>query len=302
MSDGDRQLEQLGQVLADYPTALRMIDSFRRDRGKALSDWPNWCFLPMAGAHAIVSAGGLMPPDRIPDIARLAALTTWHYTRGIYRIHPRLLDALLHSPLHDHLPVEVFFRLPEWCVYIDLPPQPGLRGGILHGYYAHLEYDMNTTRAELRLLVDEDPEPYPLILHIGDWSILEATTRAGEEAARQGAALGLDITGHWRTGTVDMADALAHLLSPLIYLCSDARELHDPRRPHLDGPRRPRPVKSHQAWKLRTPASVTTWQAGHTLGEALPDSPDSPVDGIWDGRWDDHHRYRYTWLSTAGTL
>ena len=39
-----------------YPNAWKQVDEFRARR-KELGDWPDWCFLPLAGTYAIVSKG-----------------------------------------------------------------------------------------------------------------------------------------------------------------------------------------------------------------------------------------------------
>jgi hypothetical protein len=39
-----------------YPEAWRRVDDLRARRME-LGNWPDWCFLPLAGAHAIVSKG-----------------------------------------------------------------------------------------------------------------------------------------------------------------------------------------------------------------------------------------------------
>jgi len=39
-----------------YPDTWKQVDEFRASR-KELGDWPDWCFLPLAGTYAIVSKG-----------------------------------------------------------------------------------------------------------------------------------------------------------------------------------------------------------------------------------------------------
>jgi hypothetical protein len=39
-----------------YPDAWKQVDEFRANR-KGLGNWPDWCFLPLVGAYAIVSKG-----------------------------------------------------------------------------------------------------------------------------------------------------------------------------------------------------------------------------------------------------
>ena len=43
-----------------YPDAWKQVDEFRARR-KELGGWADWCFLPLAATHAIVSRGKAIP-------------------------------------------------------------------------------------------------------------------------------------------------------------------------------------------------------------------------------------------------
>ena len=91
---------------------------------KELGDWPDWCFLPLAGTYAIVSKGKtLQSPNQAHHIGILGALAAWRVTQGIYRFDPTTFDALWKTPVTGDIPTEVLFHLPEWCVYIPTPDQ-----------------------------------------------------------------------------------------------------------------------------------------------------------------------------------
>lgn len=52
--------------------------------GAGLPDWPQWCWVPMAGAVSVVSAA----PGPAKDIARVAALAAWSIGRGLCAVLP----------------------------------------------------------------------------------------------------------------------------------------------------------------------------------------------------------------------
>ena len=136
-----------------YPHAWQQVDEFRAKR-KDLGDWPDWCFLPLAGTYAIVSKGKtLQSPNQAHHIGILGALATWRVSQGIYRFDPTTFDALWKTPITGDIPTEVLFHLPEWCVYIPTPDQTW-QGATLNGFFAHLESDMKDRRTELRLVLD----------------------------------------------------------------------------------------------------------------------------------------------------
>jgi hypothetical protein len=60
-----------------------------------------------------------------------------------------------------------------------------MQGERLHGFFAHLEWDANTGRHELRLLLDHQDLLMPLPIHIGPRPLQEAMRRVAAEAAAQ---------------------------------------------------------------------------------------------------------------------
>jgi hypothetical protein len=74
-------------------------------------------------------------------------------TQGVYRFDPTVLDALWETPVTGDIPTEVLYHLPEWCVYVNTPGKTW-QGGSLHGFFAHLEHDVDDKRTELRFVLD----------------------------------------------------------------------------------------------------------------------------------------------------
>lgn len=120
-----------------YPEAWKSLDAFRVR--KDLPTWPDWCFLPMAAYFNIIDA------SQANDLALFGALYPWRTTQGVYRFDPDIYAAVCDTPLAGNLPMDVFYCLPEWCIYIETP---GIQtaAGKLHGAFVHLEWDANTER------------------------------------------------------------------------------------------------------------------------------------------------------------
>lgn len=310
-----RPIHHLNTAMALYPNLPHWVDTFRADRGKSLSKWPDWCFLPMAGWYTVVSDGNQMEVLTLQvagDVSRLAAMGTWRYSQGIYRLTPELLAALLDSPVSGKLPSDVLYRLPEWCVYVETPGQHWL-GEPIHGFWAHLEYDMNTGRSELRFLFDGERSLTGLPVHIGDWTITEAIGRAMGEAKRQQQARG----GVFEMKADDIQTASADLnpfISVLLYLCSEEPEIDDARQPG-ESPNRPSPKKTKKGWRLFPPDKPRVWSVGIRLGAQLRAAQDSQEPGEptgrtvrphlrrghWHGFWlgprNGERRFEYRWIS-----
>lgn len=248
-----------------YPDAWRLSDQLRADRGRnGLSDWPAWCYLPLAAAYAIVSADlrvDRLSVQQVGDVARLGALAAWRVTQGIFRFDPALYTAIVDTPVSGDVPHDVLYRLPEWCVYVETP---GLawNDGQLFGFFAHLEYDVNTGRPELRLLLDADTALVPVPLHLGPWSLAESISRAVDVARVQATVVGVGMPG----GVPQvLREWVEPLVSLLLYLCSQNAEIGDGQR----RPANPEPKRTKSGWRLFPPDRPTTWDVGVRLGSAL---------------------------------
>lgn len=257
-----RQTGHLAAIARRHPMAWAQLARFHASRGAAgLPDWPEWVYVPIAGAYAVVSRGldNRLDPAEVIDIGRVAALGAWRQSQGIYRFDATLLSALLATPVVGALPCDLLHRLPEWCVYVETPGVV-LEGDPLHGFYAHLEVDQGDGREELRLVLDLERDgliPYPL--HLGG-DLAEAIDRMVFEAKYQ--------RRRWSTRSSPLPDGVGergqHVLAPLVslllYLCSEAAEIRDARGTE----RRP---AGHQA-PTRTPNAPTRWETGSRLGAA----------------------------------
>lgn len=137
----------LRQYSQAFPRAWRQIADMRSQRGKTLPWWPDWCFIPIAGAIAIITDGapGLGPAEyeklaTYPP-AVMATLAAWRVTKGVYRFDDTLRQELTVMPLEGNLPAEIFYTLPEWCIYIETPGMAPPFLPKMAGFFAHLEYD-----------------------------------------------------------------------------------------------------------------------------------------------------------------
>lgn len=289
MSDAPRPKQHLATAGKLYAGAWRRVDQFRAEKGREVPDWPDWCFIPITATQAIVSADAgvevsmlaRVHPERLADPARLAALATWRVTQGIYRFDSTLYECVIDTPLERDLPCDVLYRLPEWCVYIETPDMTWV-GSQLHGFWSHLEYDINTGRHELRFLLDSEAALSPLVIHLGNWSLLEAIERAHKVAVSHTLNAGPSpLVGNIDAPATsqEMARILAPLVSLLLYVCSQAAEIGTTDRQ----PGNPKPKRTKQGWRLFPADKPTTWDVGVRLGAALRRAQQDPDRAIGDG-------------------
>jgi hypothetical protein len=261
----------LNQYEAKYPGVWRTIDDFRQDRGIELPAWPDWCWCPLSGAYAIISAHIKQPRltlEYIADVAPLGALAAWRMTRGVYRYDSDLFRALWNTPLEGNLPVEILYRLPEWCVYVQVPADTDCFwfGTRVRGWFAHLEWDVNVNRPELRFLFDAI-EPDRLIafpLHL-DYHQLQDCVLAALEVARNNW-----VTEGPEPETVlqEFVRHISPFLSVTLYLCAESPDIVDLHGRKLK-PANPLPEKTKSGQRIFPAGNNTAWQVGYRIGAAL---------------------------------
>ncbi|MBA1335865.1 MAG: hypothetical protein HPY66_1683 [Firmicutes bacterium] len=261
-----------------YPDAWKQIDNMRADRGKELPFWPEWCFLPLSGAYAIVTAEAdaqgvdIHNPEYVwvvNDVGVIGALAAWRVTQGVYRFDPDVYKAVIDTPITGDLPHDVLFNLPEWCIYIEAPGLSYM-GADISGFYAYLEYDARTYRKELRFVMDMVTPPdvnRPMLisqaLHLGDWSLLESVDRAAQEAQKHATTKLCEEV--YASAVSALQAELMPLVSLLLYICSVNGDIGNGKKM----PTRPTPVNTRKGLRLFPPSKATTWDVGVRMGAAL---------------------------------
>ena len=244
-----------------YPGAWKAFEYFRRGK-EILGGWPDWCWCPLGASYAIVGHGENISFDKVPDVSTLGALATWRITQGIYRFDSDLFKSLWETELEERLPIDVFFRLPEWCVYIEVPEGYDWWGYKLYGFFAHLEYDVNARRPELRLVLDTEHGFSMLILHLSSPTINECIKSVWEEGEKN--------TGFKPSEDVlpQAKSALVPYISVVLYLCSQAADIYD-LQGKKEKPGNPRPQKTKKGMRIFPVSEKTTWMVGYRIGAAL---------------------------------
>lgn len=188
-------------------------------------------------------------------------------SQGIYRFDPDLFEAVWNTPLEGGLPVDLLYRLPEWCVYVETPGKGAFHWD-LHGFFAHLDWDANTGRSELRRLLDTEGNGFlPYAIHLDLDGLKESVERMLKEAERQERRYGIRIDRSPATAAL-IAGEIAPLVSLVLYLCAANAEIRD-----ADGtarrPGRPAPKRVKGGERYFPPARSTVWECGWRTGPAL---------------------------------
>lgn len=221
-----------------FPSCWDQIEDFRSVKGTELPDWPDFCYIPIAGTLAVVTEGMNLGEYQINQekvlqnhipikAATLAALAPWRRHKEIYSFSKELEELLLEQADEQiKLPVQTLHLLPFPCVYIELKTIPDL-----DGFFVHFEYDMNVQREEFRfLLIDKTGVPYPWMLHIdGEWTLDESLERVMQESQKNILSL-KDIEQFRKEKEFIQSigkELLAGLLQLVLYLCCQNAEIKE---------------------------------------------------------------------------
>ena len=276
LGHANRPNELLAAFTQRYPNAHRDIDEMRMDKGSlGFPYWPDWCYAPIACSVAAIASHHQLCVDHMRewgvldsmDATTLAALATWRKTRGVYSFDPDVYQEVCETSLDGKLPVDMLFRMPEWCIYL---PTPGMNvlSTRIYGCFVHLEYNLNNGRAELRLLFDVGDDcqvVYPVTLHLGDWTLHEALDRANKATADRKSLK--EVSGLPDAQKIKQAFEVATLavVNMVLFVCSQASDISG----RQGRPGNPTPTKTKKGMKVFAAQQSREWLVGARLGSAL---------------------------------
>lgn len=268
-----------------WPKVWREIDQYRTNPASIGYEqgWPKSIFVPRAAAMCFLwdyaeKHPGPWDPSKGPfsdspinlltadnEGTILTALATWRLTQGIYRFDPEIYAALIDTPITGDLPCDVFFNLPEWCVYVETPQMNAQKG-----FFAFLDYNNAPTAYNtffLHIVRDHNGLLSQCPIPLGKGSLLQilAEMRHGDADPSQ---------SHTAPNKEDheLHEQLQPMISLLLYLCAVNAEIGTGTK----RPIRPRPTKTKEGLRMFPPDQPTTWDVGCRLGAALRHAKQQP--------------------------
>lgn len=267
MTDLGRVEQLRARTRKRHPKALTILS---RLAASVELDWPDDVWLPMAATAGYLTSQGLAPWDMAVELAEVHAVLAWSLDRAVITIEPQLLDQaagrIAESTGGDaHRWAEVptalaDVALPAWCPYVVMPDLPADGQRPLHGVFVHREYDVNTGRSELRLVMHYRDGLDPLALYL-DRATLGAA--AGDYEAVAGAssdgAPGTDLRSITRGLGANLVGIVAYRVLPLLIALGAPDTVltpDDEQAPRQLQPAEPvegiwRAARTGRAWTLR---------------------------------------------------
>lgn len=263
------------KISKKFPNIWQDIDACRAKRSRS---WPGWCFIPRDNLVAIMASYLGTPAnddERIEHYTwiRLATiLAPWRVSKSVYRFDPDIYRPLIETPLRGNLPAELFFKMPEWAVYVETPDLDTYFGGKSQGFLASLNYSSKDDgEVKLSLLSFDDQVPFMEWLYVKEGiTIEESIARSLERWNTVASKMQLSREPE----KFSLAEVVSHaskLVNLLLYICQVNSEYYDVRS--ADGsnrfPSNPQPKKTKKGLRYFPPDKPTVWECGIRQGAEL---------------------------------
>jgi hypothetical protein len=241
--------------------------------------WPAWCYLPNGLVrHWIRRRGdlersffrdlteqydGYLKGEQMGFVPMLAALLCrWRLGRGVYRIHPRLLESLRETELTPEIPVACLFHLPEWAVLVETPGFE-FQGNPIAGFAAYLNSNYPQDKDPMLVLHLFKPGPYKpgsFPAYVRSLQLTHDTLGKCYQSSLAAMAVA-KVQTDWQE--------LLPFVSILLYLCSANREIHNPQGREFE-PAEPKvQVSKKKGIRAFAADQINTWQVAWRIGAAL---------------------------------
>lgn len=253
---------KIKKLIADigktYPTLWKYIDQIREQN----SYWPNNVFVPAMVIDFLTNG---------KDGMFLAALASWRVGQGVYRFDEQIFQELIDTQIENIIPTDVLLRLPEWCIYIELPENFKTYCGVC----VYLDYDLFSKKQKLNFLFEfrlnnKKLDWLPVSLTIdNDLNIQESLLKmfecwkhAIELQERDNPTQTLSYLTIANEFYSDLQEAIPQVLSLVMYICSKNAEISET-------PDKPNPTKTKNGLRYFPPDKEKVYNVGVRYGEFI---------------------------------
>jgi hypothetical protein len=133
-----------------FPGCWQSVEKIRASHNNGLGQWPSYCYLPFLHCAPLIIGGKKLSTQELAntgaDVCLLAALASWRVTQRVYRFDNELFQELWETPV-DHVPPEIFRKMPDWCIYIPLPDE------WYSGVFVQIDRNLVENRDELKVVL-----------------------------------------------------------------------------------------------------------------------------------------------------
>ena len=257
----DNPISHLNHFCRKYPKIFKTIYRKVIPQLRAVSYWPNYCYLPTPLCNIILEAHKEnMGVERSgSDGEILGALSSWFYTQGIYKFIPEVYDEIISTKCKGNIPVDAVKRLPQHSIYIETP-----KHSAMYGFFAHLDFDEESDKSQLRFLLNTPNGLIPVALNLGNWTIFDALKDYIIDVTSNFDKQDNNINEDYIEE--ELVPISAQCLSLVLYLCCeepDIETIND------ELPIRAKPTKTKKGFVLHPPKKPKVWHVGKNISEQI---------------------------------
>lgn len=250
----DNPLSHLNHFCRKYPKIFQIIYRKVIPQLRAVSYWPNYCYLPTPLCSIFLEAHedktGIERSGSDAEI--LGALSSWFYTQGIYKFIPEVHDEIISTKCKGNIPVDVVKRLPQHAIYIETP-----KHSAMYGFFAHLDFNEESSKSQLRFLLNTPNGLIPIALNLGSWTVFDAIKDYTIDVNRSYDKQYTDANENYIKK--ELVPISEQCLSLVLYLCCeepDIQTIND------ELPTRAKPTKTKKGFVLHPPKNPNIWHVG----------------------------------------
>lgn len=268
--------EYMSVVESSIPRWVLKLDWMRQDLPNVFPDCPAWCLLPIVASCALVEVSGYAKPGTplmFHPGANVGSWYAWVQSKSVWIFDPDLAASIIDTDMQGHLPVELFYQLPEWAVYIQRPDiDPDEWPLAILGVLVHLDWNPDKRRGELRVSQclhtgSGYSLPFNVSLALDTYTITEMVDGILQEAwgdavtkwkvDPQIASIGLEEAKHDEA----YLRFISNVISFVLYICSTGADIESPQDTTA--------VPKKQYRRQGHEGAPRQWNAGFRVSEAL---------------------------------
>lgn len=242
-----------------YPAVWKTFDDIRASRNSSKArNWQDWCFCPIDLVRTFASEAKYTFANSSQGLSLVTGLAAWRATQGIYRFDETIFEAVWETKVSGDLPIEIFYRLPEWCLYIETPKK-SLGGTNINGYFVYLNDSIK--REELRFIFDTEEGLVDFPLYLSKSTILESLQSMISECTYQDKIIGLKVAQYADT-LRELAAKIEPLISLTLYICTQLSEINN-----FESRRKVNFNRKRQ--RIYPPERAAVWEVSYRLGAVI---------------------------------
>jgi len=257
----ENPVSHLNNFCRKYPKMFKTIYRKVIPNMKAITNWPNYCYLPTLICDLILEAHeesmGIVRSGSDAEI--LGALSPWFYTQGIYKFIPEVYDEIISTKCRGNIPVDAVKRLPQHSIYIETP-----KHSAMYGFFTHLDFNETLDKSQLRFLLNTPNGLIPIALNLGSWTIFEALKDYTIDATNSTDKQYNNVIDNYIDK--ELVPISEQCLSLVLYLCCeepDIETIND------ELPTRAKSTKTKKGFVLHPPKKPNIWHVGKNISEQI---------------------------------